>query len=48
MLSNSAETIERLARELERQRLSAKLSECQTLEDFKKVAEELKAQCEKA
>lgn len=47
MLPNSAETIEKLARELERQRLSAKLQECKTLEEFEKVRDELKAQCDK-
>lgn len=46
MLPNSAETIEKLARALERERLLAKLNECQTLEDYERVKAELKAQCE--
>ena len=43
MLPNSAETIEKLARALEREKLLARLNECVSLEDFQKVREELKA-----
>ena len=42
MLPNSAETIEKLARALEREKLLAKLNECKTLEDYEKVREELR------
>lgn len=46
MMPNGAETIEKLARELERQKLLVRFSECQTLDDFKKALEELRAKCE--
>lgn len=46
MMPNAAETIEKLARALERERLLSKLSECVTLEDYERVKSELRAQCE--
>lgn len=45
-MSNSAETIEKLARQLEQQKINAELQSCETLEDFKKLAEKYKAICE--
>lgn len=46
MMPNSAETIERLARELERQKILMELLECKTLDDYEKLVEKLKAQSE--
>lgn len=46
IMSNSAETIEKLARQLEQQKINAELQSCETLEDFKKLAEKYKAICE--
>lgn len=43
MMPNSAETIERLARELERQKILMDLLECKTLEDYEAVVNKLKA-----
>lgn len=45
MMPNSAETIENLARALEREKLLSKLNECQTLEDYKKVHNDLRTLC---
>lgn len=45
MFENAAETIEKLARDLERQKLLAELNECKTLQDFEKVREELRSHC---
>lgn len=45
MMPNSAETIERLARELERQKILMELQECQTLEDYQELVKKLRAQC---
>jgi len=47
MMPNAAETIEKLARELERQKLLSELQECNTLEDYQAYVEKLKAKCEK-
>lgn len=47
MIPNSAETIERLARELERQKILMELLECKTLEDYETFVNKLKAQMEK-
>lgn len=44
---NSADTIERLARELERQIILMELLECKTLEDYEILVDKLKAQSEK-
>jgi hypothetical protein len=46
MMTNNAETIERLARELERQKIIFELSECNSVEDYKEFVQKLKAQCE--
>lgn len=46
MMPNAAETIERLARELERQKILSELQECDTLEEFQEYVEKLKAKCE--
>ena len=46
MMPNSAETIERLARELERQKILMELLECKTLEDYEEIVKKLKAQNE--
>lgn len=45
-LPNSAETIERLAKQLEQQKFLADLQECTTLEDFQKLVEKYKSICE--
>lgn len=45
MMPNAAETIERLAKTCERQRIFSMLQECKTLEEYEKVKSELKAQC---
>lgn len=42
-----AETIEKLARQLERQKLLTELRSCETLEDFKKLIEKYEAICDK-
>lgn len=39
------ETIERLARQLEQQKLLTELRSCETLEDFKKLTEKYEAIC---
>lgn len=39
------ETIERLARRLEQQKLLTELRSCETLEDFKKLTEKYEAIC---
>lgn len=46
MMPNAAETIERLARELERQKILSELQECHTLEEFQEYVEKLKTKCE--
>ena len=46
MMPNAAETIEKLARELERQKILSELQECTTLEEFEEYVEKLKAKCE--
>ncbi len=43
---NSAETIEKLARQLEQQKFLADLKECETLEDLQKLTEKYTAICE--
>ena len=45
-MSNSAETIEKLAKQLEQQKFLADLQECQTLEDFQKLVKKYKTICE--
>lgn len=45
-LPNSAETIEKLAKQLEQQKFYSDLKECETLEDFQKLVEKYKAICE--
>lgn len=40
-----AEAIEKLARQLEHQKILADLKECETLEDFKKLIEKYEALC---
>ena len=47
MLTNSADTIERLARDIERQKILMQLSECKTLEDYEAFVDILKNQLEK-
>ena len=42
MMPNAAEVIERLARALEQERILAKMNECNTLEDYERVREELR------
>lgn len=42
----SADTIEKLARQLEQQIILADLKECETLEDLKKLVEKYTAICE--
>lgn len=44
-MPNTAETIEKLARQLERQRLLTDLKECKTLEDFQKLTEKYESLC---
>ena len=44
-MPNSAETIEKLARQLEQQKILSDLMECRTLEDFQKLVEKYKAIC---
>lgn len=46
MMPNAAETIERLARELERQKILSELQECKTLVEYEAYVEKLKAKCE--
>ena len=46
MMPNSAEVIEKLARELERQKILSELLECKSLEDYEAYVEKLKAKCE--
>lgn len=45
-MPNSAETIERLTRELEQQKFYLELSNCKTMEDFQALTEKYKAICE--
>jgi hypothetical protein len=45
MLTN-AETIEKLAKQLEQQKIYSYLKECETLEDFQKLVEKYKTICE--
>ncbi len=45
-MPNSAETIEKLARQLEQQKFLADLKECETIEDFKKLIEKYTALCD--
>ena len=46
-MPNSAETIEKLARQLEQQKILSDLQDCHTLEDFQKLVEKYKAICQK-
>lgn len=45
-MPNNAETIEKLARQLEQQKFLAELKECETLEDLAKLKEKYTAICE--
>ena len=47
MLTNSADTAERLARDLECHKILLQLSECKTLEKYKTFVDKLKNQIEK-
>ena len=44
-MPNTAETIEKLARKLERQRVLTDLKECKTLEDFQELTKKYEARC---
>lgn len=44
-MPNTAEMIEKLARQLERQRLLTDLKECKTLEDFQNLTEKYESLC---
>lgn len=44
-MPNNAETIERLARQLEQQKFLNDLRECKTIEDFQKLTEKYEAIC---
>lgn len=44
-MPNYAETIGKLARQLEQQKLLTELRSCETLEDFKKLTEKYEAIC---
>lgn len=46
-MPNNAETIEKLARQLEQQKILNDLQSCVTLEDFKKLVEKYEAICGK-
>ena len=45
-MPNSAETIEKLARQLEQQKFLAELKECETLEDLARLKEKYTTICE--
>lgn len=45
-MPNSAETIEKLARQLEQQKILSDLKECETIEDLKKLIDKYTAICE--
>lgn len=47
MLTNSVDTTERLARDLERQKILLQLSKCKTLEEYETFVNNLKNQIEK-
>lgn len=44
-MPNASETIEKLAKQLERLRFLNDLNDCETLEDFQKVREKYKSIC---
>lgn len=44
-MPNASETIEKLAKQLERLKFLNDLKECETLEDFKKITEKYEALC---
>lgn len=44
-MPNYAETIEKLARQLEQQKFLTELRSCETLEDFKKLTEKYEVIC---
>ncbi|MBD5111006.1 MAG: hypothetical protein HDT42_00500 [Ruminococcaceae bacterium] len=46
-MPNNAETIEKLAKQLEQQKILNDLQSCQTLEDFQKLVEKYEAICSK-
>lgn len=45
-MSDGAEIIEKLARQLEQQKIYCELKECKTLEDLQKLIEKYKVICE--
>lgn len=45
-MSNSAETIEKLTRQLEQQKFLADLKECETLDDLHKLIEKYQTICD--
>lgn len=45
-MPSNAETIEKLARQLEQQKILNDLQSCETLEDFKKLVEKYTTICE--
>lgn len=46
-MPNNAETIEKMAKQLEQQKILNDLQSCQTLEDFQKLVEKYEAICSK-
>ncbi|MCM1166534.1 MAG: protein phosphatase [Lachnospiraceae bacterium] len=44
-MPNNGEIIEKLARQLEQQKILNDLQDCETLEDFKKLTEKYEAIC---
>lgn len=45
-MPTSADTIEKLAKQLEQQKIYSDLKDCKTLEDFQKLVEKYKILCE--
>ncbi len=45
-MPNNAETIEKLAKQLEQQKILLELKSCKTLEDFQKLTEKYESICE--
>lgn len=46
LMPNASETIEKLARQLERNRILAHLKECQDMDDVKKLIQKYEALCQ--
>ena len=44
-MPNNAETIEKLAKQLEQQKILADMKECKTLEDFQELIKKYEAIC---